>query len=56
MIATKERAFLDVIYLNKDYFFDNLQPLDFDKVFKLIEIYENKRVETDVKKLYESNK
>jgi len=56
MIATKERAFLDVIYLNKDYYFDNLISLDFDKVFKLLEIYENKRLETDVKKLYESNK
>ena len=56
MIATKERAFLDVIYLNKDYYFDNLSSLDFDKVFKLLDIYGNKRLETDVKKLYKSNK
>ncbi len=56
MIATKERAFLDVIYLNKDYYFDNLLPLDFDKVFKLLGIYENKRLEKEVNKLYKPRK
>ena len=25
-IATSERAFLDLLYLNKDYYFDNLNP------------------------------
>lgn len=43
-IASKERAFLDVLYLNKDYHFDNLAPLDFDKVFALLSIYNNKRM------------
>ena len=27
-IATKERAFLDMIYLFKDYYFDNLENID----------------------------
>src|SRR3990172_3631492 len=34
--ASKERAFLDVLYLNKDYYFDNLSPLDEDKVMTLL--------------------
>ena len=27
-IATPERAFLDMLYLNKDYYFDSLNPLN----------------------------
>ena len=42
--ATKERAFLDVLYLNKDYYFDNLFPLDWDKVYALLAVYNNKRM------------
>ena len=42
--ATKERAFLDVLYLNKDYYFDNLSPLDIDKVKSLLPLYHNKRM------------
>lgn len=41
-IAAKERAFLDMIYLNKEYYFDNLGNLDFEKCFNLAPIYENK--------------
>jgi hypothetical protein len=43
-LATKERAFLDVLYLNMDYYFDNLSPLDLDKVYTLLGIYNNKRM------------
>jgi len=43
--ATKERAFLDVLYLNKDYHFDNLGPLDQAKVAELLPIYANTRME-----------
>lgn len=42
--ASKERAFLDVLYLNKDYHFDNLSPLDFDKIIALLPMYNNKRM------------
>jgi len=58
-IASKERAFLDTIYRSKDYYFDNLSPLDWDKVFELLQIYENKKMEKKVKeyyKYYKSNK
>jgi predicted transcriptional regulator of viral defense system len=48
-IASKERAFLDILYLNKGYHFDNLSPLDFDKVFALLPIYNNQRM---VKKVH----
>ncbi len=53
-IATKERAFLDVLYINKDYHFDNLSPLDWDKVFEILPIYGNKRMNKKVKDIYES--
>jgi hypothetical protein len=46
--ATKERAFLDRIYVSKDYYFDNLDGLDWDKVFEILPIYNNKRMEKRV--------
>lgn len=47
--ATKERAFLDRIYVSKDYHFDNLDGLDWDKVFEILPIYHNKRMEKRVR-------
>ncbi len=49
-VASNERAFLDTLYLNKDYHFDNLSPLDFKKVLDLLPIYQNKRMVRQVKK------
>ena len=43
-IATKERAFLDRIYVSRDYHFDNLDSLDWDAVFRILLIYNNKRM------------
>lgn len=43
-VATKERAFLDILYLHKDYYFDNLSMIDFDKVFEILPLYNNKRM------------
>jgi hypothetical protein len=40
-IASKERAFLDTIYLNKDYHFDNLSSLDWNKCSEILAIYDN---------------
>lgn len=42
-IASAERAFLDVLYLNKDYHFDNLSALNWDKVFEILPIYGGNR-------------
>ncbi|MEW6407252.1 MAG: hypothetical protein AB1465_00990 [Patescibacteria group bacterium] len=38
-IASVERAFLDAIYLYKNYYFDNLSKIDWQKCNKLIKIY-----------------
>jgi len=51
-IATKERAFLDRIYVSKDYHFDNLDALDWDKVFEILPIYRNKRMDKKVKEYF----
>jgi len=38
-VASKERAFLDTIFLYKNYYFDNLGSLDWEKIMSLKEIY-----------------
>ena len=43
-IATKERAFLDTLYSNTDYQFDNLRSINWDQVFSLLPLYDNKRM------------
>lgn len=55
-VASPERAFLDVVYLNKDYHFDNLSNLNWDKVFEILTIYGNKRMQNKVKRYYEEDK
>lgn len=49
-IASPERAFLDVVYLNKDYHFDNLSVINWNKVYEVLPIYNNKQMEKKVKK------
>ena len=48
-IATPERAFLDMIYLYKEYYFDNLRPLNWKRCFELVKIYKNQEL---VKRLH----
>jgi len=55
-IASKERAFLDTIYRSKKYYIDNLSPLDWDKVFEILPIYNNKKMAKTVQKYYENYK
>ena len=43
-VATKERAFLDTLYINIDFHFDNLGALDWEKVSAMLSMYENKRM------------
>ena len=52
-IASPERAFLDMVYLHKGYYFDNLSTLNWDKVFEILPIYGNKRVEINVNKYHQ---
>jgi hypothetical protein len=54
--ATRERAFLDRVYVSKDYHFDNLANLNWDKVFEILPIYHNKRMEKKVKEYFEAYK
>lgn len=51
-IATPERAFLDIIYLNKDYHLDNPSALDWKKVSEILPIYNNKRMNKIVDRYY----
>ena len=54
-IATKERAFLDRIFISKDYHFDHLDVLDWNKVFEIVPIYRSKRMDKKVKEYFEYN-
>lgn len=50
-MASPERAFLDLIYINKDYHFDNLSPLNWDMIDKILPVYGgNKRMVKMVKR------
>lgn len=55
-IATKERAFLDMLYSNTDYHFDNMRSLTWDTVFAMLPIYGNKRMEMKVTQLFTESK
>ncbi len=49
-IASKERAICDRLYLNHNYYFDNIDSVDFDKLSEIAKIY-NKRVILEVNNL-----
>jgi hypothetical protein len=55
-MAIKERAFLDRIYISRDYHFDNLNVLDWDKVFEILPIYNNKKMQKRVDDYYKNYK
>ncbi|MBI5934150.1 MAG: type IV toxin-antitoxin system AbiEi family antitoxin domain-containing protein [Chloroflexi bacterium] len=50
--ATTERAFLDTFYIHRNYHFDNLNGLDWNKVFNMLPIYQNQSMEKRVCRLY----
>lgn len=51
-IATPERAFLDTIYLSPKFYFDNLRPIDWQKCFELVKIYNNQQLIKRLKEYY----
>lgn len=55
-IATKERAFLDTLYTNTNYHFDNIRSIDWNKVFDTLPIYDNKRLNKAVNRLFKLSK
>jgi hypothetical protein len=51
-IASPERAFLDMLYLNKDFYFDNLNVLNKKTIDKLAGIYNSQTLLRIIKKLF----
>ena len=49
-IATPERAFLDTLYLNSNYYFDNPGLLDKEKILALLPLYGSKTLSERVYK------
>ena len=43
-LASPERAFLDMIYLFPEYYFDNLKQINWERSFELAKIYDNKQL------------
>jgi len=50
-IASPERAFLDLLYLEKDCYFDNLSPLNKELVFNLLPLYRSEALNRRARKL-----
>lgn len=55
-IAMPERAFLDMIYLNGAMYFDNLRPLNKEKIEQILPVYQSKTMPETVKKLLENDR
>ncbi len=51
--ASKERAFLDAVFLYKNYHFDNLRPLNWERIMELKAIYASKALEKRVAEYYQ---
>jgi len=50
-IASAERAFLDLLYLEKNYYFDNLNPLKKEIILKMLPLYQSKALSIRVNKI-----
>jgi hypothetical protein len=50
-IASPERAFLDLVYLEKEYYFDNLNPLNNKLIDQLLPLYQSQALIRKVTKL-----
>ncbi len=51
-IASAERAYLDMLYIYSDYYLDNPSPLNWEVVYEILPIYENKRMKKVVDRHY----
>jgi len=50
-IATPERAFLDTLYLNRFFYFDNTEQLNIDKIYELLPIYNSTALTKKIEKV-----
>jgi len=55
-IATPERAFLDLLYLNSQYYVDNTGPLDKRIIRRLINIYQSETLNKRVNKILNNDR
>lgn len=55
-MATAERAFLDLLYLNARFHFDNLNSLEKDLVYKILPIYQSDSMTKRVSKLFQNER
>lgn len=53
-IATPERALLDMMYLNSECYFDNLDGISKRKVAQLLPIYQSSRMNERIKELFKT--
>jgi len=53
-IATTERAFLDMLYLDKEAYFDNLSSLQKEKVYELLPLYQSRALAIRVKNILQN--
>ena len=53
-IASAERAFLDLMYLNTEFYCDNLNPLNRQITYKILSIYKSKSLSERVKKVLQN--
>ncbi|MDR3328175.1 MAG: hypothetical protein LBT04_08715 [Prevotellaceae bacterium] len=53
-IATPERAYLDTLYLNGFFYFDNLKVLEYNKIIELLPIYNSKKLTDYVTHFFEN--
>lgn len=54
-VATPARAFLDMLYLSKDFYFDNVNSIDRDRVKELLDVYGCKQLEKRVRRLFKND-
>ncbi|MFA5830877.1 MAG: hypothetical protein WC878_03555 [Candidatus Paceibacterota bacterium] len=55
-VASKERAFLDMIYLFPGYYFDNLKSINWEKCNEMVKIYGNKQMAKRLRAYHKENK
>lgn len=55
-MATAERAFLDLLYLNARFHFDNLNSLEKDLVYKILPVYQSDSMTKRVTKLFQNDR
>jgi hypothetical protein len=54
-IATPERAFLDTLYLNGFFYFDNINPLNINTIYNILPIYNSSSLVKKTKKILAKN-